>query len=613
MKKRKGFRWIAVMLILVLTASLFTGCGGKDEKEKADSISVYLWNNGLYKEYAPYIQSQLLDVDIEFVVGNNDLDFYTFMKENGALPDIITCRRFSLRDAQELKEQLMDLSYTEEASAIYQTYLENYTNDDGTVNWLPLCGEADGFIAKKALFDEYKIPLPTDYDSFVSACKAFEKVGIRGFISDFEYDYTCMEVLQGLSIPELTSMDGQIWRHSYEEPSGEEVGLDETIWPGAFVRMEQFIQDVNMTDGDVTLSYNPVQEMYLEGKAAIIRGTGADVVGYKEGGIIDPVFLPYYGQNGEEWLLTYPAFHVALNKDLEKDTTRKENALQILHVMLSEEGQNVLAKNQDVISYSKNVDLKNTQVFDNVRSCIEQNHLYIRMASNEFFSTSKDVVQKMILGEYDAKQAYDAFDEQLRQPAATSEEKVMTLEEGYSNEFYKEGGNASASTMANTLRQFYGSEVLVAPAYSFTGSVLKADYTEKMAGSMIMPNSLEAWQCEWSGAEVTAYLKASIEGTENGFVPFNRASLPAVSGISIEVSEEGGKYTLNRVLKDGKEIGDADTFKVTCLNTMEYMERFLEEGEDTFTKEELRVKDAWIEYINEGGNLAEPEKYITLK
>ena len=39
---------------------------------------------------APYIQSQLPDVNIEFIVGNNDLDFYKFLQENGGLPDIIT-------------------------------------------------------------------------------------------------------------------------------------------------------------------------------------------------------------------------------------------------------------------------------------------------------------------------------------------------------------------------------------------------------------------------------------------------------------------------------------------------------------------------------------------
>ena len=37
----------------------------------------------LNDRFAPYIQSQLPDVNIEFIVGNNDLDFYKFMNENG--------------------------------------------------------------------------------------------------------------------------------------------------------------------------------------------------------------------------------------------------------------------------------------------------------------------------------------------------------------------------------------------------------------------------------------------------------------------------------------------------------------------------------------------------
>ena len=68
----------------------------KEERknEEKDTITVYLWSTKLYEKYAPYIQKQLPDINIEFVVGNNDLDFYRFLKENGGLPDIITCCRF---------------------------------------------------------------------------------------------------------------------------------------------------------------------------------------------------------------------------------------------------------------------------------------------------------------------------------------------------------------------------------------------------------------------------------------------------------------------------------------------------------------------------------------
>ena len=121
---------------------------------------------------------QIKTFDVEFIVGQNDLDFYQFMNENHALPDIITCCRFSLHDAAPLKGSLMDLSTTEEAGAIYDTYLKNFTNEDGTVNWLPVCGDSQGFVINKELFEENNIPVPTDYDSFVYAVQAFEELGM---------------------------------------------------------------------------------------------------------------------------------------------------------------------------------------------------------------------------------------------------------------------------------------------------------------------------------------------------------------------------------------------------------------------------------------------------
>ena len=61
------------------------------------------------------------------------------------LPDIITCCRFSLHDASHLKDSLMDLSTTNAAGAVYDTYLNSFRNQDGSVNWLPVCADAHGF------------------------------------------------------------------------------------------------------------------------------------------------------------------------------------------------------------------------------------------------------------------------------------------------------------------------------------------------------------------------------------------------------------------------------------------------------------------------------------
>ena len=619
--KRTLHRLVSALLALVVGISLLTGCGTKspeqvEKQEDAQTIQVYLWTNNLYETYAPYIQSQLPDVNVEFIVGNNDLDFYKFLQQNGGLPDIITCCRFSLHDAAPLKDSLMNLAMTNEAGAVYNTYLNSFKNEDGSVNWLPVCADAHGFVVNRSLFEQYGIPLPTDYASFVSACQAFEEAGIRGFTADYAYDYICMETLQGLSVAELTTTEGRKWRTAYSDPASTvRVGLDDTVWPGAFERMAQFIQDTHLTADDLAQTYDDVMNLFRNGEAAMYFGSSAGVKMFQDEGI-DTIFMPFFSQNGEKWIMTTPYFQVALNRDLEQDAARREIAMKVLNVMLSEEAQNrIVADGQDVLSYSQNVPLRLTDYMKDVRDVVEENHMYIRIASNDFFAVSKDVVSKMIAGEYTAKQAYRAFNAQLlaeEEPAA--DEPVLTSGKSYSNVFHADGGNAAFSVMANTLRGVYGTDVLLATANSFTGSVLKADYNQKMAASMIMPNGLMSRQRTMTGAELKETVRAFVEGCEGGFVPFNRGSLPIVSGIAVEVKENNGSYTLTGITRNGQPLRDDDTVTVTCLATEKQMAALPASESGTSAGEDTWVKNTWRDHVSGGGAaLAEPENYMTLR
>ena len=621
MNKRTLHRLLSAFAALVIGLSVLTGCGTKtaenvEKQEDAQTIQVYLWTNNLYETYAPYIQSQLPDVNIEFIAGNNDLDFYKFLQENGGLPDIITCCRFSLHDAAPLKDSLMNLALTNEAGAVYNTYLNSFKNEDGSVNWLPVCADAHGFVVNRSLFEQYGIPLPTDYESFVSACQAFEKVGIRGFTADYTYDYICMETLQGLSAAELTTTDGRKWRTAYSDPANTaRVGLDDTVWPGAFERMAQFIQDTHLTADDLALNYDDVTRMFRNGEAAMYFGSSAGVKMFRDEGI-DTIFLPFFSQNGEKWIMTTPYFQVALNRDLEQDTARREKAMKVLNVMLSEEAQSrIVADGQDLLSYSQNVPLRLTEYMKDVRDVVEENHMYIRIASNDFFAVSKDVVSKMIAGEYTAQQAYRAFNAQLlAEETPADDEIVLTSGKSYSNVFHANGGSASFSVMANTMRGVYGTDVLLATANSFTGSVLQADYNKKMAASMIMPNGLMSRQRTMTGAELKETVRAFVEGCEGGFVPFNRGSLPVVSGIAVEVKEAGGSYTLTGITRNGQPLGDDDTVTVTCLAAENQMEALLASESGGSLDGDTWVKNRWRDHLSGGGAvLAEPENYMTLR
>ena len=619
MKKKRWSRLLALLLVLGLSVSLLVGCGAENaeaaaSKEDAETIQVYLWSTSLYDTYAPYIQSQLPDVNIEFVVGHNDLDFYKFLQENGGLPDIITCCRFSLHDAAPLKDSLMNLATTNEAGAVYNNYLTSFMNEDGSINWLPVCADAHGFVVNRGLFKKYDISPPTDYDSFVAACQAFAQVGVRGFTADYAYDYTCMETLQGLSASALASSAGVKWRTAYSDPANAtRVGLDETVWPQAFARMEQFITDTGLNRSDLENNYDTIAELFANEQLAMYFGSSVGVQQYRDQGL-DTVFMPFFNDNGEKWLVTTPYFQIALNRELENDKTRRDTAMRVLRVMMSADAQNLVCAGQDTLSYSQDVPLRFTDALSEVRPVVEENHMYIRIASNDFFAVSQEVVSKMIAGEYDAAQAYRAFNDLLVAEEPTPDETVLTVQKGYSGIFHKNGGNASYSVMANTMRGIYGTDVLIAAANSFTGNVRQAEYTKKEAAAMVMPNDLRTYGCEMTGAELKETVRAFVEGYEGGLPVFNRGSLPVVSGIAIEVKENGGSYTLTGVTKDGQPVQDDDTFTVTCLSTQKYMQPLLADGSCALEEGDMTVRDAWLDYVPTGSAaLAEPESYIVLR
>ena len=120
MKKAKQCL-IALLSGVLVAATVLSGCGQskKAVSKNDDHLTVYLWENRLMKNIVPYINEQFPDQDIEFITGNNDTDLYSYFEEHGELPDIITVRRFSGKDAQDLEPYLMDFASYDVVSRYY--------------------------------------------------------------------------------------------------------------------------------------------------------------------------------------------------------------------------------------------------------------------------------------------------------------------------------------------------------------------------------------------------------------------------------------------------------------------------------------------------------------
>ena len=625
-------RFVALLLVVVMAAALFAGCTGQ-KKDDRISISLYAWDRSMFKELTPWLEEKFPEINFTFIQSFNTMEYYKDLMARGeAMPDIITCRRFSLNDAAPLSEYLMDLSKSEVAGTFYSSYLEVNRETSGAIRWLPMCAEVDSIMANKDLFDQYNIPLPTNYSEFVAAIDAFEAVGIKGFQTDWIYDYSCLETMQGCAIPELMSLEGTRWRMEYEsETEDNQVGLDDTVWPKVFEKYEQFLKDVRFQPGDEDhpgdeeLTFSVTMEPYYQGMTAMIRNTAAlaDNITVEMG--INSVILPYFGQTSEDnWLLTYPMCQVAVSKQVEEDEAKREAVMEVLMAMFSEEGQKHVAAGTSVLSYNKEVNISPTDSLRYVQDCINSNHLYMRLASTEVFGISQDVGHKMMTGEYDAKAAYDAFDQQITHYANPDAVEVMfTQKTAYSNEF-TEHGSAAASSLMNTIRESLGDQIAIGYSPTVSTSIYAGDYTLQQAKWVLTARN-SIYQGEYTGEEVWRFMDWLVNVKEDGSNPIQHRNLmPVTSGMEYTVTEyERGKFRLEEVTVNGQPLDKNCTYTLLLVGADNFLEHEtfcncpmpedLKAKRQAYLVSDFSSQECMQEALEKTGQFLAPSEYVTIR
>ena len=615
------------LLSLVMAATMLVGCGNQSTNggtagenstpraEKKEKVVVACWGNQMLDSYTQYLCDLFPQVEFEFVLATNSTDYYRFRQDHDDMPDILTVRRFALKDAVLLKDYLYDLSNTELANTYYGSYLDSYTYDDGSVNWLPTCAEVDGIIINKTLFDEYNVPIPTDYESFIAACEAFEAVGIRSFVSDFSADYTCMEVLQGASIPLLQSIEGRKWRQQYEGGAIRE--FSEEVWLPVFENFFDFREKVGLGAEDASYPNRTPKEMFSEGTAAMFRGTGADVISFPGRGQDEVLLLPYFGQTEQDsWYLTYPAFQIAAADRGMDDPEREKLILDIMTAMVNQQGQDHISYGKNMVPYKKDVTLELMPEMDNLKPYVDQNKLYIRLASNEMFRISKDVVQMILNDEVRTpKEALDAFNKELagEEPGT---EIVAHIGTGYSNDFTPEHGNQAASAIANTIRALSGADLVFMQSCYVASDIYSGDYSRNDLAYLAKNDGGWPGLMELTGDQIYTLVEVTLSMTGNRGAVCNDSTLYVSSGFEMDITKDDGGYTLNALTMNGRELDRSASYSFLIYGDRDwYMSKIMEEMgiskvDTTGPKAEEYLMQRIVE---QGGQLEAPSDYIILR
>lgn len=612
-----------ILMAGVPTVTLLGACSRQTVGEYAwkaagsarNKVTVALWSDQLTEHYGAYLQDCFPDVQFEFYVATNSTDFYRFKEENGDLPDILTVRRFALSDVEPWRDSLLDLSDSELANAFHQSYLRSYTYDDGTVNWFPACAEIDSILVNRTLFEEHGIPVPADYEEFVDVCGRLRALGIRPFLSNFDADYTCMEILQGLSASVLTSQEGRQWRQMYE--SGQTDGLSEAVWMPVFERMEEFIDYTGLTAQNLKIGHMDVFRYYEDNEAAMVRATGEEAVRYSEDR--ESVLMPFYGETKEDnWYLTYPAFQVAASVAAEADPEREKLIVDILTAMLNEEGLLHISKGENLVAYSRGVEPQFSKELENLRPAIDGNRLYIRLASADMFAVSRQVVQGMITGEYpDARSAYDAFNAALKRAGeGTESETAAHIDRDYEYGFRPEGGSEAASAVINSLREAVGTQMFIGQASNVAGNIIAGDYTREQLAFLTQGETTDMLLCEMTGEQLYRYVEYVLTTPGRRGSVVNDSTLYVSGGFEMEVCRTEKGYALERLTVEGKDLDRNEVFSVAVLGSESLMQReaLSAAGVSDYVKSDTSFQQIIVDRLAaEGKQLAAPSDYITLR
>lgn len=612
---------LCFMLTLLVSVTALSGCSGSDKSSETEDDSskekvvVALWGNQMLDTYAEYLCEMFPEVEFEFVLATNSTDYYRFRQDHDDMPDILSVRRFALKDAVLLKDYLYDLSNTELANTYYGSYLDSYTYDDGSINWLPTCAEVDGIIINKTLFDEYGIEVPSDYADFVAACEAFEAVGIRSFVSDFSADYTCMEVLQGASIPVLQSIEGRKWRQQYE--SGLTNQLSEEVWLEVFENFFDFMEKTGLGAEDATYPNRTPKELFTEGKAAMFRGTGADVISFPGRGDDEVLLLPYFGETeNDNWYLTYPTFQIAASNKGMDNPEHEKLILDIMTAMVNQQGQDHISYGKNMVPYKKDVSLELMSQMDNLKPYVEQNKLYIRLASNDMFRISKDVVQLILNGEVNtASEALDAFNTELAS-VEPGLETVCHIDKYYSNEFTAEHGNQAASVIANTIRDLSGVDMVFMQSCYVANDIYEGDYSAKDLAYIAKNDGGWPGLMEITGDQIYSLVEETLKMKGNRGAVCNDSTLYVSSGFVMDISRTEDGYKLNALTIDGEDLDRSKTYSFLIYGDRDwYMAEVMDKiGVSEVDNSGLKA-DGYIKQclVDMGRQLSEPSDYIIIK
>lgn len=343
MKKISRCSFLQVAGLLAATAAL-TACGGKTETVKKDDTHEAVTFMAPYMEEEAFIEqvhSVYPEVNIEIVPysGDNTTTCLQNMFEANDLPDICTLTVYDPM-TDHVSDKLLDLSGYDFTDNYVESRLQE-VSDNGAIYLLPSSYNCYGITYNKTLLREHGWELPNSFAELEALAAEAKEAGVDLCLPQIQYPGYGFQYLCNIADADfLGTLDGKLWQKDYL--SGE-ANVSNT--PGMMQAMAyvQKWKDIGMlNDSGDALDDNVTRQRMTEGNTLFLIG-GTNGIVESDDNADKFGLMPYLSEDGTQnvFVLKVNRFY-GLNKKLEQNPQKLEDALKVMRVLSTVEGSSAL-------------------------------------------------------------------------------------------------------------------------------------------------------------------------------------------------------------------------------------------------------------------------------
>ena len=343
MKKNSRCSFLQVVGLLAATAAL-TACGGKTETVKKDDTHEVITFMAPYMEEEAFIEqvhSVYPEVNIEIVPysGDNTTTCLQNMFEANDLPDICTLTVYDPM-TDHVSDKLLDLSGYDFTDNYVESRLQE-VSDNGAIYLLPSSYNCYGITYNKTLLREHGWELPNSFAELEALAAEAKEAGVDLCLPQIQYPGYGFQYLCNIADADfLGTLDGKLWQKDYL--SGE-ANVSNT--PGMMQAMAyvQKWKDIGMlNDSGDALDDNVTRQRMTEGNTLFLIG-GTNGIVESDDNADKFGLMPYLSEDGTQnvFVLKVNRFY-GLNKKLEQNPQKLEDALKVMRVLSTVEGSSAL-------------------------------------------------------------------------------------------------------------------------------------------------------------------------------------------------------------------------------------------------------------------------------